>query len=257
MFFEGIRPPQSALLNGKVMCMKDSKWSATHFRAVSLLLLFAALTHNSPAAAVAVQPDGKILVGGHFTAFKGTNRSGIARLNANGSLDSSFNPGTGIAGSYDPVVTRFAVQPDDRILVGGSFSTFNGTVRNGMARLHANGSLDGSFDPGAGADGWVSSLTLQPMARCSSGATSPVSIMWCFRMLPAFTETSLRPLSASRAQTRSSSSRGLYQAQISDGRKTRIYRSPMAGRLSPGRGQPTTAPFPWHSPPPAAANSFA
>ena len=45
---------------------------------------------------VALQPDGKVLIGGGFTTVNGTNRSGIARLNANGSLDSSFNPGTGV-----------------------------------------------------------------------------------------------------------------------------------------------------------------
>ena len=45
---------------------------------------------------VAVQPDGKVLIGGDFTTVNGTNRNGIARLNADGSLDSSFNPGTGV-----------------------------------------------------------------------------------------------------------------------------------------------------------------
>ena len=54
------------------------------------------LSANAYVFAVTVQPDGKVLVGGQFTAVNGTSRNNIARLNANGSLDSSFNPGTGI-----------------------------------------------------------------------------------------------------------------------------------------------------------------
>jgi uncharacterized delta-60 repeat protein len=107
--------------------------------------------------AVAVQPDGKILIGGNFTIVKGTNRNGIARLNADGSLDSSFNPGSGANALVDSIV----VQPDGKVLIGGDFIAFNGTPRNRIARLNANGSLDSSFNPGTGADGSVRSIALQ------------------------------------------------------------------------------------------------
>jgi uncharacterized delta-60 repeat protein len=144
------------------MCMKESKWSATHIRAVSLLLLIGALTNNAFAApgdldlsfdpgsgvndevfAVAVQPDGKVIIGGQFTTVKGLVRRGIARLNANGSGDSSFDPGTGAYGN----VKALALQSDGKVLIGGSFSAVNGTNRTGIARLNANGSLDASFNP--------------------------------------------------------------------------------------------------------------
>lgn len=115
---------------------------------------------NTVVHAVAVQPDGKILVGGYFTAFKGANRNGIARLNANGSLDTSFNPGTGVGVSA--WVNSIVVQSDGRVLIGGSSTSFDGTNRGGIARLNANGSLDNSFNPGTGTDGSVSSVALQP-----------------------------------------------------------------------------------------------
>src|SRR5262249_15352254 len=54
---------------------------------------------NNTVAAVALQPDGKVLIGGFFTTVKGFVRSEIARLNADGSGDSSFDPGKGIVGT--------------------------------------------------------------------------------------------------------------------------------------------------------------
>ena len=66
--------------------------------------------------AVAVQPDGKILVGGFFDAVSGTDRQGLARLNADGSLDATFIPPL-----VAPGVKAIALQPDGKILVGGGF----------------------------------------------------------------------------------------------------------------------------------------
>jgi uncharacterized delta-60 repeat protein len=98
---------------------------------------------------LALQLDGKIVVGGANT---------IARLNSNGSRDSSFWPASLSNGeSYS-----LALQPDGKILVGGSFNSVNGTSRHRIARLNSNGALDSSFDPGAGPDGLVRSIALQP-----------------------------------------------------------------------------------------------
>ena len=105
-----------------------------------------------------LQADGRIFIAGSFGTVNGTSRGGIARLNANGSLDNTFNPGTGANGN----VTVFVLQPDGKVLIGGEFTTFNGTNRNRISRLNADGSLDLSFDPGAGADASVSAITLQP-----------------------------------------------------------------------------------------------
>jgi hypothetical protein len=68
-----------------------------------------------------------------------TNRNNIARLNANGTLDASFNPGIG----PNSTVRCIALQPDGKLLLGGSFTHVNGAIRNGFARLNANEALEG------------------------------------------------------------------------------------------------------------------
>ena len=107
--------------------------------------------------AVALQPDGKPLIGGNFEAYDGVVRTSLARLNGNGALDTSFDPGVG----PDGAVAAIAIQPDGRVLIAGSFSTYNGEARPSIARLNADGSLDPSFVPGGGANGAVSALALQ------------------------------------------------------------------------------------------------
>lgn len=107
--------------------------------------------------ATAVQADGKILAGGYFTSFNGTGRNYIARLNANGTLDPTFDIGTGA--SY--VVLSFAPQADGKIIIGGDFGLYNGTWRSKIARLNVDGSLDTSFDPGTGPNNVVNCTALQ------------------------------------------------------------------------------------------------
>lgn len=105
---------------------------------------------NAEVSQVVRQPDSKILIGGMFDMASAAGRNHIARLNADGTVDVGFNPGTGADGN----VTAIALQPDGKILVGGLFSQINGTTRRGIARLNADGSLDNSFNPaGAGALG--------------------------------------------------------------------------------------------------------
>ena len=125
---------------------------------------------NSDVYAVAVQPDGKILVGGLFTGLGGgtgtTPRNFLGRLNTDGSLDTTFNPGA------SGTVFVIAVQPDGKILVGGSFITLGGggdgtTTRNHIGRLNADGSLDTTFNPGA--NGSVYALAVQPDGRILVG----------------------------------------------------------------------------------------
>jgi uncharacterized delta-60 repeat protein len=98
---------------------------------------------NDGVGCTAVQPDGKIVVGGGFTTLGGQSRSRIGRLNADGTLDTSFNPG---ANDY---VYSLAVQPDGKIVVGGFFTTLGGQSRSYIGRLNADGTLDTSFNPGA------------------------------------------------------------------------------------------------------------
>jgi uncharacterized delta-60 repeat protein len=112
---------------------------------------------NRSVSSVALQPDGKVLINSGFTAVNGTNLNQIVRLNADGGLDSSFNPVTDAGG----FVRSIALQSDGKVLIGGSFSLLNGTIYSKIARLNANGSLDNSFNPGRSA-GYVLTIALQP-----------------------------------------------------------------------------------------------
>jgi uncharacterized delta-60 repeat protein len=115
--------------------------------------------------AIIPQPDGKILIGGDFTTYNGTSRPRIARIYADGSLDTSFDPGTGASDRVGTLV----VQPDGKILVGGQFTGFNAVVRNALARLNQDGSLDTTFDPGFAAGGTVTDIVLQPDGKILVG----------------------------------------------------------------------------------------
>ena len=108
---------------------------------------------NAGVNSLAIQSDGKVVLGGDFTMAGGTRRNRIARLNANGTLDTAFNPGGGPAGPYNGSlrVAAVAMQPNGKVLVGGDFSSFNGISRNRLARLNADGAVDISFVPWVGA----------------------------------------------------------------------------------------------------------
>jgi len=117
---------------------------------------------------VVEQVDGKIVVGGEFTAFNGVACArGVVRLNANGTLDGSFNRGTG----FDSNVYAIVIQNNEQIIVGGYFSMFNDAHCARIARLNADGSLDTSFNPNpnSGFDAGVYSLALQSDGRIIVG----------------------------------------------------------------------------------------
>jgi uncharacterized delta-60 repeat protein len=116
---------------------------------------------NGPVQVVVVQPDGKILIGGDFTTLSPNGgvtvtRNRIARLNADGTLDTAFNP------NANGTVHAIAVQADGKILAGGAFTGANsigGQTRNRIARLDATTGLADSFDPNA--NNFVSSIAVQ------------------------------------------------------------------------------------------------
>ena len=95
-------------------------------------------------------PNGQIMIAGHFSINETASRTQVIRLNANGSRDASFEPGTGFGGSPGTVLHDMAVQPDGKVLVGGLFQNYRGVARNGIARLNTDGSLDTSYNAGAG-----------------------------------------------------------------------------------------------------------
>lgn len=93
-----------------------------------------------------IQPDGKIIVAGNFTSLNGSACNRIVRLNPNGSIDNTFNIGSG----FNDIVNRIVLQPDGKILVIGEFNQYNGYNRNSIVRLNNNGSIDLSFIVGTG-----------------------------------------------------------------------------------------------------------
>jgi len=128
---------------------------------------------NDQINAIALQSDGKVLIGGLFTTLQPndasapTTRNHFARLNSDGSLDTAFNPN--VTGSLAPQVTSIVVQADGKIVIGGTFRTVGTTVRNYLARLNADGSLDATYNPSPNAA--VLCLALQGDGKVIAGGS--------------------------------------------------------------------------------------
>lgn len=113
---------------------------------------------NTIPNAYLIQPDGKIIIGGNFTNYNGNARNRLVRINPDGSLDNTFNIGTG----FNSQVQSLALQPDGKIVVGGAFTSYNGTARNRLVRINPDGSLDTTFNTGTGPNGaGIQALALQ------------------------------------------------------------------------------------------------
>lgn len=118
---------------------------------------------------LAVQADGKVVVGGQFQGLGGgtgtTTREFIGRINTDGTVDPGFDPG---AENFVQVVS---VQPDGKILAAGWFEGLGGgtgvTIREYIGRINANGTVDTTFNPGA--DFVVYTLATQPYGKILFG----------------------------------------------------------------------------------------
>ena len=116
---------------------------------------------NGTVNTLAVQADGKIILGGAFTTYDGTSSPRLARITSAGFLDATFttNIGTGANGAVNAV----AVQGDGKILLGGFFTSFNGTAVNRIIRLNTDGTTDATFatNIGVAANAVVTALAVQ------------------------------------------------------------------------------------------------
>lgn len=110
---------------------------------------------------VALQPDGRILIGGNFQQVGSHNRLFLARLNNDGSVDEGFRV------DADAAVYALAVQEDGKIVVGGKFHNVGGVARNFLARLNEGGGIDASYDPNP--DSTVLTLAIQSDGRLLAG----------------------------------------------------------------------------------------
>jgi uncharacterized delta-60 repeat protein len=114
-----------------------------------------------------LQPDGKLIVGGQFTSYKGQTYNRIIRLNSDASIDTSFVIGTG----FNAAIRRncIALQSDNKIIVGGLFTSYSGVSRNYIIRLNTDGSIDNTFNIGTGFNLETSSVLIQPDGKILVG----------------------------------------------------------------------------------------
>jgi uncharacterized delta-60 repeat protein len=101
---------------------------------------------------MAVMSNGSVVCGTDCSAVSGGTHPKLVRLNTDGTLDATFNPGgAGPNGTVNSIVAL----DSGKLLIGGSFTTYNGVARNRAARINSDGTLDTSFAPGSGADSTV------------------------------------------------------------------------------------------------------
>ena len=97
---------------------------------------------------LALQSTGKIIVGGGFSQVSGTNAKGIARLAADGTVDTAF--ASAVGSGLDGYVYSVGVQSDDKVVLGGAFTTLKGAAVGYVARLGGDGTPDTAFTTNAG-----------------------------------------------------------------------------------------------------------
>lgn len=99
------------------------------------------ITFYGTVNAMTRQADGKLLVAGSYTQMDGVTRGGISRVNSDGTLDGTFNPGTGFSAPPSSMI----LQSDGKILAVGDFTSYNGTAVDGFVRINTDGSIDNMF----------------------------------------------------------------------------------------------------------------
>lgn len=120
---------------------------------------------NNSVEDAAFQSNGKLIIGGNFTYFNNTSLNRIARMNSDGTMDTTFQSGTGA----NSAIRAVYVLSNDKILIGGDFTSYNGTSINRIARLNSNGSLDTSFHIGTGANASVYALSANYNGKIYAG----------------------------------------------------------------------------------------
>jgi uncharacterized delta-60 repeat protein len=125
----------------------------------------AATSLTGTVTSVASQSDGKLVIAGPFSFIGTTPRAGIARLKSDGSLDSTFDPGPGANGA----INLLALQEDGKVVMAGDFTAVAGIIRNRIARLNPDGTLDPSFNPGTGPNDGINALLIDSGAKIVLG----------------------------------------------------------------------------------------
>lgn len=132
---------------------------------------------NGEVNAVAIQSDGKVVIGGRFTSVNNVPRNNIARLNADGTLDRTF--ADKFEDGVNGTVYAVAIQPQGGIVIGGLFTQAGRVEVMNLARYNQDGSMDknfgGSVQGEKGTNGSVLALTVQSDGRLVVGGNFNVA----------------------------------------------------------------------------------
>lgn len=120
---------------------------------------------NGGVRSIVQQSDGKLIIGGNFTSYNGVTSRRIIRINNNGTIDNTFNVGSG----FNSTVLSLALDSNNKIIVGGFFTTYNGSTARRIIRLETNGSVDPAFSTGSGFDNNVYSVVCDSNNRVVVG----------------------------------------------------------------------------------------
>jgi uncharacterized delta-60 repeat protein len=139
---------------------------------------------NGAVYCLALQSDGKLLVGGAFSRFGNTSSGHVTRLNADGSVDAGFKIGSGANAGVNDIL----LLPDGKILLAGGFTRFDGASCNRVVRLGPDGAVEGSFSVAAIPKGEVRCLAIQPGGK--------ILVAGAFNSLAGMTRNGLARLNA-------------------------------------------------------------
>ena len=99
--------------------------------------------------------NGKYIIGGYFTTYSGVSTNYIIRLNNDGSIDNTFNSGSGFNGRVQSII-----QDNDKYLIGGDFTSYSGVTVNNIIRLNNDGSIDNTFNSGSGFNNYLYTIII-------------------------------------------------------------------------------------------------
>lgn len=113
--------------------------------------------------------NGKLLVGGIFDELNSITRNRFLRLNSDGTVDTAFY--TNLGSNLNAAVQFIQLQTDNKIVLAGDFTTFNGNTRNKLLRLNSDGTEDTSFytNLGTGFDDVVNAIGIQSDGKIVAG----------------------------------------------------------------------------------------
>lgn len=160
VLFIGTDNLTTTLASNDIQSVTDNSVLATSFN------FLAGTGFNGAVHTIVTQSDGKIIAGGEFTSYSGSSVNRIARLNTNGTLDTTFVQGTG----FNDTVYKLLIQnvsgsdgvTNNKIVAVGAFTQYSGSTYSGSVRITQSGSVDRSFSVGTGSfNGTVYTVALE------------------------------------------------------------------------------------------------